>query len=39
LTGGFRFHDQREQAAVLAVLAYFFERCDIFKNPPEENSA
>ena len=35
--GGFKFHDQIEQAAVLSVLAYFFERCDIFKNPPEES--
>jgi hypothetical protein len=38
-TGGFRFQDQHEQAAVLAVLAYFFELCDIFKNPPEETLA
>ena len=25
------------QAAVLAVLSYFFERCDIFDDPEEEN--
>ena len=25
------------QAAVLAVLSYFFERCDIFEDPEEGN--
>lgn len=32
-TGGDQFHDSFEQAATLAVLSYFFERCDIFENP------
>ncbi len=31
--GGDHFHDAKAQAAVLAVMSYFFERCDIFENP------
>ncbi len=31
--GGDHFHDSSMQSAVLAVLSYFFERCDIFENP------
>ncbi len=31
--GGDHFHDTKMQAAVLAVMSYFFERCDIFENP------
>ncbi|OQY42885.1 MAG: hypothetical protein B6240_13520 [Desulfobacteraceae bacterium 4572_87] len=34
-TGGDYFHDASKQAAVLAILSYFFERCDIFENPDE----
>ena len=34
--GGDHFHDASQQAAVLAVLSYFFERCDIFENPETE---
>lgn len=34
-TGGDQFHDSFEQAAILAVLSYFFERCDIFDNPAQ----
>ena len=34
--GGDHFHDSSKQAAVLAVLSYFFERCDIFENPETE---
>ena len=34
--GGDHFHDSSKQAAVLAVLSYFFERCDIFENPANE---
>ena len=36
--GGFHFHSPIEQAAVYAVLSYFFERCDIFENPPQDVS-
>jgi hypothetical protein len=32
--GGFKFLQQNEQAAVLTVLSYYFERCDIFENAP-----
>ena len=28
----------RGNAAVLAVLSYFFHRCDIFENPPNDSS-
>ena len=31
--------DARRQAAALAVLAYFFERCDIFEDPDEIEQA
>ncbi len=32
--GGFKFLGQTEQAAILTVLTYFFEKCDIFDNEP-----
>lgn len=34
-TGGDYFQKAPKLAAVLAVLSYFFERCDIFENPRE----
>ena len=34
-TGGDYFQEAPKLAAVLAVLSYFFERCDIFENPLE----
>jgi len=34
--GGDHFQESIRLAAVLAVLSYFFERCDIFENPPEK---
>ena len=36
-TGGDQLHAPRIQAAVLAVLAFLFEQCDIFERP-DENS-
>lgn len=35
-TGGQSIEDPSYLAAVFAVLAYFFEQCDIFERPPEE---
>lgn len=35
IAGGFDFHPPELQAAVWTVLSYYFERCDIFENPPE----
>lgn len=34
--GGLHFHSPEHLAAVLAVLSYLFESCDIFENPPDE---
>ena len=31
-----RSADLGEEAAALAVLSYFFERCDIFEDPGDE---
>lgn len=36
--GGGRRGDPGQEAAVLAVLSYFFERCDIFEEPESEKS-
>lgn len=33
--GGERFHGSKEHAAIIAVLSFFFESCDIFENPIE----
>jgi len=35
-TGGTTIGPPSRQAAVLAVLAYFFQECDIFERPPEK---
>jgi len=35
-TGGDEFTGPKQQAAVFAVLAYYFHRCDIFENPEIE---
>ena len=35
-TGGLERRTPAEEAAVLAVLAYFFEQCEIFERSPEE---
>jgi antitoxin component HigA of HigAB toxin-antitoxin module len=35
-TGGAAVGPPSRQAAVLAVLAYFFQECDIFERPPEK---
>jgi hypothetical protein len=35
-TGGSTLGPPSRQAAVLAVLAYFFQECDIFERPPEK---
>ena len=32
------YRDAKKQVAVLAVMAYFFETCDIFENPAEEDT-
>jgi len=34
--GGFNALPPRQEGAVYAVLAYFFERCDIFEEPPAD---
>jgi hypothetical protein len=34
-TGGINRNSPEREAAVWAVLAYFFEKCDIFERPPE----
>lgn len=36
--GGSQRGDSGHEAAVLAVLAYLFEQCDIFERPPEAAS-
>lgn len=35
--GGLKRGSVQHEASVLAVLAYFFERCDIFENPKEND--
>ncbi len=37
-TGGCERGTPADEAAVLAVLAYLFERCNIFERPPEEET-
>lgn len=32
------YETSKEQVAVLAILAYFFDNCDIFENPTEEDT-
>ena len=35
---GWGRRDSSHDAAVLAVVVYFFERCDIFEDPEEQNT-